>query len=183
MFKNKGKKTELFWLLAGSKEDKYHYMVECLGVTSDAGGVDVLVLLTLTLLAHSHPHPFFRHRSMLLFLASILSFIWLTGSGNDPSSRAPLSATAALGPQVAVMGVLVLGLVFLAMIVKTLMRYGREWDEMRADVEMDLAAVSMQGGEPEERGQEMTERDRGRDGERSTRRRGGGADHHMKEVQ
>ena len=162
-------------------------MVECLGVTGDAGGVDVLVLFTLTLLAHSRPHPFFLpffpHRSMLLFLASILSFVWLTGSGNNPSSRAPLSATAALGPRVAVTGVLVLGLVFMAMIVKTLMRYAREWGDIRADEEMSLGAVSVQGGEPEERGRERTERDRGRDGERSTRRRGGGADRHVKEAQ
>ena len=64
-----------------------------------------------------------------------------------------------------------LGLVFLAMIVKTLMRYGREWGEMRADAEMGLGAVSVQLREPEERGRERKERDRGRDGERSTRRR------------
>ena len=167
-------------MLVGSKEDKYRYMVECLGITGDAGGIDVLVFFTFTLLAHPHPFfSFFPHRSMLLFLASILSFVWLTGPGNDPSSRAPLSATAALGPRVAVTGVLVLGLVFLAMIVKTLMRYGREWGEMRADVEMCLGAVSVQGGEPEDRGRERKERD----GERSTRRRGGGADCHVKEEQ
>ena len=67
-----------------------------------------------------------------------------------------------------------LGLVFFAMIVKTLMRYGREWGEMRADVEMGMGAISMQGGEPEERGRER----KGRDGERSTRRR---ADRHVEE--
>jgi hypothetical protein len=62
---------------------------------------------------------------MLLFLASILSFAWRIGSEDDPSSRAPLSSTAILGPRVAITGVLVLGLVYLAMIVKTLMSYGR----------------------------------------------------------
>ena len=38
----------------GSKEDKYRYMVEYLGVTGDAGGVDVLVFFAFTLLAHPH---------------------------------------------------------------------------------------------------------------------------------
>ena len=45
--------------MLGSKEDKYRYMVECLGVIGAAGGVDVLVFFTFTLLAHPHPHPFF----------------------------------------------------------------------------------------------------------------------------
>ena len=42
-------------LVLGSKEDKYRYMVERLGVTGDAGGVDVLVFFTFTLPAHPHP--------------------------------------------------------------------------------------------------------------------------------
>jgi hypothetical protein len=44
-------------VVLGSKEDKYGYMVERLGVTGDAGGVDVLVFFTL--LSHPHPHLFF----------------------------------------------------------------------------------------------------------------------------
>ena len=104
--------------------------------------------------------------------------MWITDSGNDPSPRAPLSATAVLAPRVAITGVLVLGLVYLAMILNTLMRYGKEWGEMRADAEMGMGmssgAVSVGGGELERR-----ERHRGRDGERGRRRRGGGADRHM----
>jgi hypothetical protein len=48
-------------MLLGSKENKYRYMVERLGVTGNAGGVDVLVLFTFTILAIilTHPHPFF----------------------------------------------------------------------------------------------------------------------------
>ena len=126
-------------------------------------------LLTLTLY-------FFPHRSMLLFLTCILSFVWITGSGSDPSPRAPLSATAVLAPRVAITGVLVLGLVYLAMILNTLMRYGKEWGEMRVDAEMGIVmssgAVPVQGRELERR-----ERHRGRDGERGTRRRG--ADRHV----
>jgi len=45
---------------------------------------------------------------------------------------------------------------------------------------MSLGAVSVQGQEPGERGRERRERDRGRDGERSTRRRGA-ADRHVDE--
>ena len=161
----------MFRMLVGS-EDKCRYMVECLGVTGDAGGVDVLVFFTFTLLAHPNPHPFFPHRSMLLFLASIVSFVRLTGSGNDPSLRAPLSATA----RVAVTGVLVLGLVYLAMIVRTLTRYGRR-REVRADVEMilgmSMGAVSVQV-------REKKERDRGWD-VGGIRRRVGGADRHVEE--
>ena len=63
------------------------------------------------------------------------------------------------------------------------MRYAREWGDMRADEEMSLGTVSVQGGEPEDRGRERKERDRGRDGDRGTRRRGGGADCHVKEEQ
>ena len=139
----------------------------------------LLSLLTLTLTLSFF--PFFPYRSMLLFFAFILSFVWLTGSGNDPPLRAPLNATAVLGSRVAVTGVLVLGLVFLAMIVKTLMRYGSEWGKMMtADVEMGMGAVSVQGVEPEERGRKRRERDRGRDGERRICRRGG-ADRHVEE--
>ncbi|RDB20239.1 hypothetical protein Hypma_012623 [Hypsizygus marmoreus] len=62
--------------------------------------------------------------SMLLFIASILSFVWRTGSELDPEERPPLSAHAALGPRIAVTGVFGLGMVFFAMIVRTLRSYG-----------------------------------------------------------
>lgn len=62
-------------------------------------------------------------RSMVLFLVSILSFVWRTGSELDPPERSPLSAHAALGPRIAVTGVFGLGMVFFAMIVKTLKSY------------------------------------------------------------
>ncbi|KIJ90622.1 hypothetical protein K443DRAFT_116351 [Laccaria amethystina LaAM-08-1] len=119
--------------------------------------------------------------SMLFFLASILSFVWRTGSEDDPSSHAPLSATAVLGPRVTITGVLVLGLVYLAMIVKTLMRYGRGWGVMRAGAGMGMTvgAISVQGEQGTEGGREGSERDIGKDGERrSTRRRGGSVDRH-----
>ena len=91
----------------------------CLGIVS---------FLPLPIFPRRHPS---LCRSMLFFLASILSFVWRTGSEDDPSSHAPLSATAVLGRRVAITGVLVLGLVYLTMILKTLMRYGRGWGGMR----------------------------------------------------
>jgi len=54
VFKN-NKKTST--LVLGSKEDKYSYMVERLGVTGDAGGVGVLVFFTFTPWLTS-PSPF-----------------------------------------------------------------------------------------------------------------------------
>ena len=105
-------------VVLGSKEDRYRYMVERLGVTGDAGGVDVMV-----------PYFFYLYPSFLTFT---LSF---------PSSRAPLSAKAVLGPRVTITGVLFLGLVYLVMIVKTLVSYGRGWNGMR------VGAVSVQRSE------------------------------------
>jgi hypothetical protein len=97
----------------------------------------------------------------------------------------------------AITGVLGLGLAYLAMIAKTLIRYDREWGEMKTDEEMrigiNLDAISVQGGEPEERGGERRERDRDigsthrdrgnthRD-RGSTRRRGGGSDRYLDEA-
>ena len=78
----------------------------------------------------SSPSPFTLQVNAF-FPASILSCVWRTRSDDDPSSRAPSSPTAVLGPRVAITGVLVLGLVYLTMIVKTLMPYGRGWGGMR----------------------------------------------------
>jgi len=91
---------------------------------------------------------------MPLLLASIVSDVWFNGSGNEPSSPAQPSATAALGPWLALMGLLVVGMIYLVMIMKTLMRYGKELGEMRVDAEMSLGAVPVQSGEPEDRGRE-----------------------------
>ncbi|KIJ91151.1 hypothetical protein K443DRAFT_14647 [Laccaria amethystina LaAM-08-1] len=107
-------------------------------------------LLNLTLSLFYLPN-----RSMLLFLGCIVSLVWFKGSGNDPSTGAPMSATPALGPRVAITGLLVVGTFYFAMIVKTLTRYEKEREEMRADAEMSMGAVSVQNGEPEDRGREI----------------------------
>ncbi|EDR00392.1 uncharacterized protein LACBIDRAFT_314305 [Laccaria bicolor S238N-H82] len=115
--------------------------------TSSATWWNVQVLLAMPAVSTSW--------SMLLFLASIISFVWLDGSVNDSSP--PLNATAGLGPRVAVTGVLVIGMVYFAMIMKTLARYDRELREMSADVEMSSGAFPVQNGEPEGRNREVEE--------------------------
>jgi len=61
---------------------------------------------------------------MLLFIISILSFVWRTGSVSDPEQRTPLSPNGALGARIAVTTVFALGMFFMLMIVRTLKRYG-----------------------------------------------------------
>lgn len=63
-------------------------------------------------------------RAMVLFLSAILSFVWRTGSASDPQDRSPINDRSALGPRVAISSILLLGMVYLTMIVKTLRRYG-----------------------------------------------------------
>jgi hypothetical protein len=66
---------------------------------------------------------------MLLFVTSILSFVWRTGSTADPQSRSPLPPTVALAPRIAVSGVFAIGMVYFTMIVITLTRYGSTFGE------------------------------------------------------
>ncbi|KAG6910183.1 hypothetical protein DXG01_012632 [Tephrocybe rancida] len=62
--------------------------------------------------------------AMVLFIASILSFVWRTGSVNDPNDRPPLSPQGALSTRLAVTGVFALGMIYFILIVKTLRSYG-----------------------------------------------------------
>ncbi|KAJ3537256.1 hypothetical protein NMY22_g5662 [Coprinellus aureogranulatus] len=62
--------------------------------------------------------------AMLFFLSSIMSFVWRTGSEDDPEVRPPLPRKAALGPRIAITAVLALGFVYLFMIIRTLKQYG-----------------------------------------------------------
>ncbi|KAF9558383.1 hypothetical protein CPC08DRAFT_763958 [Agrocybe pediades] len=74
--------------------------------------------------------------SMLLFICSILSFVWRTGSVTDPDDRPPLSAQAALGPRIAITALLTLGMVYLGMIIKSLRKYGAPQNAVRALVQV-----------------------------------------------
>ncbi|KAF8890400.1 hypothetical protein BD779DRAFT_1671352 [Infundibulicybe gibba] len=114
--------------------------------------------------------------SMVLFVVSILSFVWRTGSASDPS-HVPLEGHAALGPRIAITGVFALGMVYFFMIVRTLKRYGVHvggrgitsvGQDMRAAHNMNrpdaMAAALEMRGRPRER---STEGGRRRDGERN----------------
>lgn len=60
---------------------------------------------------------------MLLFILSILSFVWRTGSAADPQQRTPLSPNGALAARIAITGEFALGMLFMMLIVRTLKRY------------------------------------------------------------
>lgn len=53
-----------------------------------------------------------------------MSFVWRTGSVLDPEERQSLGPQAILGPRVAITVVLLLGLLYFALIIVTLRRYG-----------------------------------------------------------
>lgn len=61
--------------------------------------------------------------SMLLFVVTILSFVWRTGSVNDPDPWPGLSPAGALGPRIAVSAVFMMGLGYFVLIVRTLQSY------------------------------------------------------------
>ncbi|KAG6854026.1 hypothetical protein C0991_011231 [Blastosporella zonata] len=62
--------------------------------------------------------------SMVLFIVAILSFVWRTGSVNDPQDRPPLSSQGALATRLTVTSVFALGMVYFILIVRTLRSYG-----------------------------------------------------------
>ncbi|KAJ7165582.1 hypothetical protein C8R43DRAFT_832680, partial [Mycena crocata] len=62
--------------------------------------------------------------SVVFFIMSIASFVWRTGSVLDPEERQSLGRHAVLGPRIAITVVLVLGLLYFALIITTLRRYG-----------------------------------------------------------
>ncbi|KAJ7869191.1 hypothetical protein B0H14DRAFT_2503648 [Mycena olivaceomarginata] len=68
--------------------------------------------------------------SIIMFLTCIMSFIWLSGSSQDPVDFV-LSPRAALGPRIALTVVFFLGVIYFGLIVRTFHRYGdpldREW--------------------------------------------------------
>ncbi|KAF8164730.1 hypothetical protein B0H34DRAFT_208824 [Crassisporium funariophilum] len=84
--------------------------------------------------------------SMLLFVTAILSFVWRTGSVLDPADRPPLGARASLGPRIAITCVFALGVVYLAMIVRTLKKYGSYEGSTQALLRVGMTARNSFGG-------------------------------------
>ncbi|KAK7031663.1 hypothetical protein R3P38DRAFT_2522605 [Favolaschia claudopus] len=68
--------------------------------------------------------------SIITFLISIMSFVWLSGSTQDAVDFS-VSFRAALGPRIALTVVFALGIIYFVLIVRTFHRYGdpldREW--------------------------------------------------------
>jgi hypothetical protein len=62
--------------------------------------------------------------AMIWFIATILSFVWRTGSEKDPEERPPLTTEIVLVPRVLITAAFVVGIVYFALIVKTLKSYG-----------------------------------------------------------
>ncbi|KAG6811951.1 hypothetical protein H0H92_005115 [Tricholoma furcatifolium] len=56
--------------------------------------------------------------------ASIMSFVWRTGSVSDPGDRPPLGPRGALAARIVVTGVFALGILYFLLIVRTLQSYG-----------------------------------------------------------
>ncbi|KAI6119220.1 hypothetical protein EV401DRAFT_1861765 [Pisolithus croceorrhizus] len=63
--------------------------------------------------------------SMIFFIASILAFVWRSGSTTDPAIPSSLGPSAAIGPRVFVSAFFILGIIYFGAIVKTLQGYGR----------------------------------------------------------
>src|SRR5258708_5945111 len=64
--------------------------------------------------------------SMIAFVVAIMSFVWRTGTSDDPTDPTArlLPPEEGLGPRIVITGVLVLGLAYLVMIVSTFRTYG-----------------------------------------------------------
>lgn len=64
---------------------------------------------------------------MVAFIFSILSYVWRSGSTNDPDGGEwpKLSPNQSLGPRLLITAIVALGLVYFALIVKTFTKYGK----------------------------------------------------------
>jgi hypothetical protein len=114
---------------------------------------------------------------MVFFIVSILSFVWRTGSVLDPVDSPPLPQNAALGTRIAITGVFGLGMVYFALIVKTLKRYGthlggRDTGRMGSGMSggMNRNGVGLRAREIDA-AMERRGRERERSGQRGVRRR------------
>ena len=109
---------------------------------------------------------------MLLFLTSILSFVWRTGSVLDPADRPPLHAKAALIQRIAITTILCIGLIYFLLIIRTLKTYGSHGDASARAVMRSLYNGTASGRTPRHSVQGRTtpttqgDRSRGDSGER-----------------
>ncbi|PPR01619.1 hypothetical protein CVT24_005846 [Panaeolus cyanescens] len=67
--------------------------------------------------------------SILSYLVCIMTFVWRTGAATD-SDHQPSSDHRILAPRIVVSVILALGIIYLALILKTLRRYGSQMDKV-----------------------------------------------------
>ncbi|KAJ7911121.1 hypothetical protein B0H13DRAFT_587241 [Mycena leptocephala] len=97
--------------------------------------------------------------SVVFFIISMTSFVWRTGSVLDPNERQLLGPHAVLGPRIAITVVLLLGLLYFALIIATLRRYGEPPARAR---EGDAEAQTAPRGRTAERAPSRRTRQRGK---------------------
>ncbi|KAF8644337.1 hypothetical protein AX16_008545 [Volvariella volvacea WC 439] len=81
--------------------------------------------------------------AMILFVISIFSFVWRTGSTADPEVRPPLPPSGALGTRIAITAIFALGLIYLFLILRTLKRYGHVGARRPSRIIGGKSAISM----------------------------------------
>ncbi|KAI6010544.1 hypothetical protein EDC04DRAFT_2580839 [Pisolithus marmoratus] len=106
--------------------------------------------------------------SMIFFIASILAFVWRSGSTTDPSTPPSLNPEAAIGPRVLISVLHFLGIIYFGAIVKTLQGFGRGNDATGWTETARETGDAIRGGRDVEREMERGD-NRGR---RRERRRG-----------
>jgi len=102
--------------------------------------------------------------SMIFFITAILAFVWRSGSTLDPANPSPLPPKAALGPRIGVTALFAVGIVYFAMIVRTLSSYGRDREGKVRGFSDDAAVTGV-----ERVAVEVAREDRDRDRERGRR--------------
>ncbi|KAI0260899.1 hypothetical protein BC834DRAFT_831003 [Gloeopeniophorella convolvens] len=113
--------------------------------------------------------------SVLAFVVAILAFVWRTGAQGD--APAPLAPRAALGPRVAITAEFALGLVYFALVVRTLSSYGESGRRARVVRRIADGQVEMEARRERERGRGREQgagRERGRSREREREGEGEG---------
>ncbi|KAI6103112.1 hypothetical protein EDD16DRAFT_1644336 [Pisolithus croceorrhizus] len=98
--------------------------------------------------------------SMIFFIASILAFVWRSGSKKNPSTPSPLGPDAEIGPRVFISVLFILGIAYFGTILNTLQEYGRVSGAAEG-VDMETMDAI---GEGRARRDGEGERERGREG-------------------
>jgi hypothetical protein len=106
--------------------------------------------------------------SVLAFLIAIMAFVWRTGARGE--SHPALLWTPEFGPRVAITCQLLLGLVYLALVIRTFRSYGESGRKARVVRRLADAQIELQAREEE--GERDDALGRARESEEGTRDRG-----------